>query len=123
MDISKLKYAFNYAKKALRDSGYRKRAAYYKEYKSCTVDDKMIMYEAFFGRAITCNPGALFNYIFNDERFADYTHIWSIENSEFRDIIVEKYKSYDNVIFVEPGTKDYFKYLSTAKYLINNVTW
>lgn len=123
MDISKLKYAFNYAKKALRDSGYRKRAAYYKEYKSCKVDDKMIMYEAFFGRAITCNPGALFNYIFNDERFADYTHIWSIENSEFRDIIVEKYKSYDNVIFVEPGTKDYFKYLSTAKYLINNVTW
>ena len=123
MDISKVRYTLRYTKKALRDKGYRNRARYYDAYKTCAVDDKMIMYEAFFGRAITCNPGALFNYILNDERFKDYTHVWSLEKSEFRSLIVEKYKNYPNVIFVEPATKEYFRYLSTAKYLINNVTW
>ena len=102
---------------------FRIRSDYYDAYISNDVDDKMIMYEAFFGRGITCNPGELFRYLLSDERFKDYTHVWSLENSEDNEILKAEFAEYDNVIFTETESNDYFKYLSTAKYLINNVTW
>lgn len=39
------------------------RADYYEARQSCEIDDHMILYEAFYGRGITCNPGALFRYL------------------------------------------------------------
>ncbi|MCM1285148.1 MAG: CDP-glycerol glycerophosphotransferase family protein [Acetobacter sp.] len=102
---------------------FKRSADYYSALISNKIDDKTIMYEAFYGRAVTCNPGALFRYLLNDPRFKDFTHIWVIEESEFRDSIIEEYKDYPNVIFTDYLTEEYFKYLSTAKYLINNSTW
>ena len=105
------------------ENWFRTRSDYYDEYISNELDDKMIFYEAFFGRGITCNPGALFRYLLNDGRFSDYTHVWSLENSEDNEITKARYANYDNVIFVESFSREYFKYLSRAKYLINNVTF
>ncbi len=102
---------------------FKIRSDYYDEYIGNEIDSKLIFYEAFFGRGITCNPGALFNNLINDERFSDYTHVWSLEDSEDNAIVRKKYKNCKNVIFVVPLSQDYFRYLSKAKYLINNVTF
>ena len=99
------------------------RADYYEARQSCEIDDHMILYEAFYGRGITCNPGALFRYLLSDARFSDYTHVWVLEESADRDRIIAEFADKANVRFVEPFTNDYLKYLSTAKYLINNSTW
>lgn len=102
---------------------FRVRSDYYDAYISTTVNEKMIMYEAFHGRAITCNPGAIFRHILDDERFMDYEHIWVLEKSDFREAVIEEFIDRKNVKFIYPDTNDYYYYLSTAKYLINNSTW
>ncbi|MGN0521728.1 MAG: CDP-glycerol glycerophosphotransferase family protein, partial [Eubacterium sp.] len=102
---------------------YRIRSDYYDAFNKYDIEDKTILYEAYYGRGITCNPGGLFRYLLNDERFADYTHIWVLEKGDFRSLITSEFKSNSRVKFVEPFTKEYFMYLSKAKYLINNVTW
>lgn len=102
---------------------FKRNADYYSALTGNEIDDKMIMYEAFYGRAITCNTGALFNYLLNDIRFKDYKHIVVVEESEYRDSIINEYKDYPNVFFTDYLTQEYFEYLSTAKYLINNATW
>lgn len=102
---------------------FRVRSDYYDAYINTKVNEKMIMYQAFSGRAITCNPGQIFRYLLDDPRFEGYTHVWSLEESEFRDKIIAMYADYDNVVFTIPYSNDYFYFLSTAKYLINNSTW
>ena len=101
---------------------FKTRSDFYDAYYKYPLNDKMIMYEAFFGRGITGNPAGLFYYLLEDERFKDYTHVWSLERSEFRSEIVRKYRDHPNVIFVEPFTLDYSMYMASAKYIINNVT-
>ena len=52
-----------------------------------------------------------------------YTHVWVLDDFEGNARIVEDYKQYKNVIFVEFLSNEYLKYLASAKYLINNVTF
>lgn len=99
------------------------RADYYNARKNNTIDDKMILYEAFYGRGITCNPGALFRYLVKDSRFSDFTHVIVLEESDLREKIMAEFEGNDKVKFVVPFTQEYFVYLSKAKYLINNSTW
>lgn len=105
------------------NASFALRADYFAIRQSCVIDDHMILYEAFYGRAITCNPGALFRYLLNDPRFSNYTHVWVLEESADRERIIAEFADNAHIRFVEPFTNEYFKYLSTAKYLINNSTW
>lgn len=102
---------------------FQNRVNYYNARKEYSVDDKMILYEAFYGRGITCNPGALFLYLLKDSRFADFTHVIVLEESDLREKIMAQFEGNDKVKFVVPFTPEYLVYLSKAKYLINNVTW
>lgn len=113
----------NSKNKYLNNSEFRKRSDYYDALTKNKVDEKIILYEAYFGRGLICNSFAIFDYLFNDERFNDYIHVWSLEESEFSELVKKDYKNCKNVLFVETFSKAYFKYLSCAKYLINNVTW
>ena len=76
------------------------RADYYEARQSCEIDDHMILYEAFYGRGITCNPGALFRYLLSDARFSDYTHVWVLEESADRDRIIAEFADKANFRFV-----------------------
>ncbi|MBQ9517037.1 MAG: CDP-glycerol glycerophosphotransferase family protein [Eubacterium sp.] len=98
------------------------RSDYYDAFLKYDLDDHLILYEAFFGRGITCNPGAIFNYLLHDERFKDFTHVWSLEKVEDIEALNREYADVDNVIFIETQSEEYFKYLASAKYLITNVT-
>ena len=104
-------------------SYYRTRADYYTARKKYEIKDNVIFYEAFYGRAVTCNPGALFRYLLNDSRFKNFKHIVVLEESKHRKRMMAEFKGRSNVTFVAPDTADYFKYLSQAKYLINNSTF
>ncbi len=108
--------------KYLTSPAVKRRSDYYDAYLKYKLDDHTILYEAFFGRGITCNPGALFEYLMKDERFKDYTHVWALEKQEDIDALTKEYADCGNVIFIETQTEDYYKYLSIAKYIITNVT-
>ena len=102
---------------------FRRRVDYATARKEYKVEDNIILYESYFGRGMTCNPYALFKEIKEDFRFDGFKHVWVFDEIEQHQIEIDEYKDDDSVIFVEEHSKEYFRYLSSAKYLITNVTF
>lgn len=100
----------------------KQRAGVFAEfYNTCSVDENAVLYEAFYGRGMLCNPNGLFHAFMKRHDFAEYTHIWVIEDFESNAAIIEEYENMKNVRFVEFLSDEYFRCLATSKYLINNV--
>lgn len=99
------------------------RAYYAKCYREHAVQEQWILYEAFAGRGILCNPKALFEALRNRNEFKSYLHIWVLDCMKEHKELIDAYKNDPSVIFVERHTKSYMKYLAEAKYLINNSTF
>lgn len=90
-------------------------------YKNVPLDEKAVLYEAFYGRGMLCNPNGLFHAFMKRSDFNEYKHIWVIDDFESNAAIMEEYKDMDNVFFVAFLSDEYFVYLASVKYLINNV--
>lgn len=100
----------------------KSRASLYAEYyNTCPVEDKTVLYEAFYGRGMLCNVNGIFHAFMKRRDFSEYTHIWVIEDFESNDAILKEYEDMPNVRFVEFLSDEYFKCLASTKYLINNV--
>ncbi|MCM1272092.1 MAG: CDP-glycerol glycerophosphotransferase family protein [Clostridium sp.] len=98
------------------------RASDYAEIREqCELDDKLMIFTSFFGRGMICNPFALFQYCMAQDRFCDYRFVWVLDNIQNHCVELDAYKDDERVIFVEFHSNGYFKYLSSAKYIINNV--
>lgn len=95
----------------------------YNKYLSKPVNDTFIFYEAFAGMGILDNPRAIFKYLLQDGDFKSYTHIWSIDDPQQAVDNISEFSRFDNVIIVKRESEDYYKYLATSKYLINNSTF
>lgn len=102
----------------------RRKMRYTRYYKTLPLDQKMILYESFFGRGMLDNPYAIFLYLIKqDPEVASYTHVWVLDNMEKHKDLISEWASYTNVIFVNKNSRSYLKYLCQAKYLINNTTF
>lgn len=80
------------------------------------VDDKLMIFGCYGGSAYACSPKAIYETMIKDEKFKDYTFIWCFKN-------IEKYQelqSNKNTILVKQGSKQYQKYMASAKYWIFN---
>lgn len=82
--------------------------------------EKTVLFESMSGNRISGNPLAIFKYMLEDDRFIDYTFIWTVNDYS---IIPDQYKHLPNVIFAIRYTDLFYKYLSTASALVNNVTF
>jgi len=90
----------------------------YVEFSECLpIRENVVLYESFNGNAITCNPLAIFKRIVDDPDFADYLHIWVL-NDKAR--IPEELRTKQNVIFISRASHGYLRHIATAEYLINN---
>lgn len=107
----------NYADK---DKGFKIVSEYTEYYETLEIVDQTILYESFHGASISCNPYAIFLHLLESPQFLDWTHIWVIND---KNRIPSWLKSFQNVIFVSRGSDLYLRYLTTAKYLINNTTF
>lgn len=121
----KLKSAYKFLMGPLKtygkDRNFRRNARYASYIEKYAIDDKMIVYEAFHGKGLVCNPYAIFKYLVNHEDYKDYTHVWAVNNLEAD--FIKEYSHLKNVKFVRIYGRDYLKAISRAKYLINNVTF
>ncbi len=91
--------------------------------RNAKIDSKTILYESFWGRGLIDNPYAIFKYLLSNREYSEYTHIWCIEDPEICADSIERYSNCGNVKFVVKNTSEYYQALSSAKYLINNVTF
>ncbi|MFD1363693.1 CDP-glycerol glycerophosphotransferase family protein [Lentibacillus salinarum] len=89
-------------------------------YEKLQVVEKTVLFESMAGTRVSGNPLAIFRYMLNDDRFEDYTFIWTVNNY---DVVPDKYKSLTNVIFITRYTDMYYRYLATASILINDTTF
>ena len=80
------------------------------------IDNKTILFSCFNGKSYTCSPKAIYEYMLTDEKYKDYKFIWFFND-------VKKYEFLNknaNTKVVLNKSKEYTKYLQTAKYWIFN---
>ncbi len=92
--------------------------AYYKKQK---IREDVVLYESFYGQGMSCSPKAIFDELMSQER--DLKHVWVYNSEVAWRPYFDKYKSYGNVLFVRYKSRRYYKYLASAKYLVNNSTF
>ena len=78
------------------------------------MDDKVIFFEAFGGRNYTCSPKAIYEKILTMKEFKDFKFVWAFVDPSKHDVLNDKRT------IVKTNSKDYYKYLSIAKYWIVN---
>lgn len=79
-----------------------------------------VMLESYFGGQIDCNPLAIFQQLQNEPDFDHLNFVWVITKST---VVPDAIRSNPKVRLVTRGTTLYRKYLATAGFLINNVTF
>lgn len=85
----------------------------YPLYRKEKINPRQIVFESMWGAKYSCNPQALYEYI--DKNHPEYECIWSL--NDVRTPIKGKGKR------VRRGSLEYYHYLATAKYLVNNVNF
>lgn len=103
-----------------RHEKFRRTASYVEYCEVLPLRAKTILYESFHGRMLSCNPFALFLHLLDSPDFADWTHIWSVEDMK---IVPARFKGMANVIFIQRGSDACLRHLATAAVLVNNVTF
>ena len=80
------------------------------------IDDKMVFFSSFNGKYYTDSPKAIYLYMKNNPEFKDYKFVWVFcEPDKYKEIKKDK-----NTIVVKRNTREYEKYLATAKYWVTN---
>lgn len=100
-----------------------RRTKFASAYERNKVKENVILYEAYMGRGMLCNPYSIFKFLLEKEDGIEYRHIWCIEDFKDNEAIISEYKKYPNVHFVKRDSDEYIKALTTAQYLINNSTF
>src|SRR5699024_8745328 len=84
------------------------------------LNSNMRCYERTSDSRMLENQYAIFEYIIKDQNFKVYIHVWVVNSFQ---VLPDEFKSKDNIVFVKKGSDAYFKYISSAKYLICNSTF
>lgn len=97
-------------------------AQYVRYYKKNSVRENVIFYCSHYGAGMLCSPYAIFRALMQSEDFGQYEHIWQINDPAERALLTEEYAAYANVKFVGKNSAGYFDAITSAKYLVINVT-
>ncbi|WKB35004.1 CDP-glycerol glycerophosphotransferase family protein [Terrilactibacillus sp. S3-3] len=116
----KIKFILDPLKRYRNDKEFRMRASYTKYLSKKKIRNNTILYEAYHGQSMTGNPYAVFKYLIKNPKYRSFTHVWAIND---KSVVPSEYQNKSNIYFVEPRSKQYNKYLATAKYLINDTTF
>jgi len=95
----------------------KRKATFAKYYNRITLNEKWIFYESMGGMRMMDNPYAIFKQVYEDKRFKDYIHVWSIAT---HGTIPEEYRDKSNILFVTRNTDMYMRAIATAKYIVCN---
>lgn len=103
-----------------RHEKFRRTASYVEYCEVLPLRAKTILYESFHGRMLSCNPFALFLHLLDSPDFADWTHIWAVDDMK---VVPARFKGLANVIFIPRDSDGFLRHLATAAVLVNNVTF
>ncbi|EJD8481647.1 CDP-glycerol glycerophosphotransferase family protein [Staphylococcus pseudintermedius] len=105
-------------------SKYQKKVNQYAQlYHSTSIKPHQILYQVRDGKSITDSPYAIFLGLNVHEAFSNYQHIWVVDHPDTLVFYQEKFKVFQNVLFVIKESNEYLKALTESKFLINNATF
>ena len=107
----------------VKSGALRRRSRYAKYYKRFRVKSNLVLYEAFFGRGMLCNPYAIFSCLLKHPQYKRLIHVWVLDDVKKHQDLIDRFKKVPNVKFVQYQSRAYLKYLCRAKYLVNNSTF
>ncbi len=85
----------------------------YAEYRKLPINKKRIVFESMWGKKYSCNPQAIYEYI--EKNYPEYECIWALNDA--------RHPIKGNAKRVRRNSLEYYYYLATAKYLVNNVNF
>ena len=100
---------------ARRLLNFTKRSGYSKYKNKYSVNDKLILFEAFNGRNYTCSPKAIYEKMITMDEFKDYKFVWAFVDPSKHEVLED-----DRLEIVVTKSPEYYKYCSMAKYWIVN---
>lgn len=95
-------------------------ASYLEYYERLPLKDDYILLESFHGASVSCNPHAIYLNLSKRTEFKNFKFIWVIQNGVKTPSNILRKR---NVIVVTRNSDAYLRYLASAKYLINNVSF
>lgn len=107
-------------KKYLTKPASRRRSLFAEFQVTLPLAESTILLESNHGSSIGCHPLALFREMTTDDRFDGFTYVW-VHTSDTR--VPHEVRRRSDVVLVEVHSDLYLKYLASAKYLINNVSF
>ena len=86
-----------------------------------SVDEKLVFFESFGGRSLSCSPRAIYLSMLGQPRFDDYRFIWSFKGAELAEQMRSSEELADpHVTVVQRGSEEYFRALAASKVLVLN---
>ena len=102
---------------AFKDFLHARRVKYYqKGAGKLATDNKLILFNSYFGRSYACNPRAIYEQMMQDEKFNDYHFIWAFKHPYKYKYLQEN----KNTTVIKYGGNKYRNILGHAKYWIVN---
>lgn len=96
--------------------------AYYCRCLERPVDDSLIFYESFQGRAAGDSPLAMLAYFLENPEYDNFNHVYFFSGDPEKSPLAPFVK-HPRVKIIQKRNKQYYKYLATARFLINNNTF
>jgi CDP-glycerol glycerophosphotransferase len=84
--------------------------------RSIETDEKVILFSTFAGRGYSDSPKAIYQYMLGDERFKDYTFVWSFQNPKDHLEVLDN----PNTYVVQTSTLMNARLCARAKYWFSN---
>jgi CDP-glycerol glycerophosphotransferase len=91
--------------------------------RSQPVDSCIVVYEAFAGSGMLCNPEAIFRALHADPEQQHLTHVWALADLKANAATIAEFEHDPRVRFVRRGSLAYHRALATAGLLVNNATF
>lgn len=95
----------------------------YDRWRRAPLAQDTVLYEAFAGSGIGCNPAAVFEALLADPGRQDLRHVWVLTRDGAYTARARKYADHPRVEFVRYRSPGYFRRLAQARILVNNVTF
>ncbi|KIQ97617.1 CDP-glycerol glycerophosphotransferase family protein [Lysobacter sp. A03] len=95
-------------------------AAYLEYTRTLPIQRRTIVYESFNGASMGSNPYAIFMELIDRPDFSGWTHVWALKD---KNSVPAHIRARQNVVLVSRQSDLYRRYLATAQYLINDVTF
>lgn len=79
-----------------------------------------VLFESFHADSVGCHPLAIFEQMLSDTRFDGFTYVWVIKPGGEVPAVLQGKRE---VVVVERQSDAYLRYLATAQWLVNNVSF